>query len=58
MEDLIEKKKKIHRKLPEAPAEQTSAAPSTPPSAPPSVLPSAPPSEATHLEETNVKIHT
>ena len=53
VEDLIRKKKIIHKKLPEAQGEQ----PSAPPSAPPSALPSAPPSEVNERNPGKPKVH-
>ena len=57
IEDLMEKKKKMNRKLPDVPDEQISAAPSPPPSGPQSALPSAPPSEVNERYPGQPKVH-
>ena len=57
IEDLMEKKKKMNRKLPDVPDEQTSAAPSPPPPGPQSPPPSAPPSEVNERYPVQPKVH-
>merc|ERR1711888_10654 len=58
IEDLMEKKKKLNRKLPDVPDEQTSAAPSPQPPGPQSPPPSAPPSEVNEKYPVQPKAHT
>ena len=57
IEDLMDKKQKIKRKLPAVPDEQISAAPSPQPSGPQSALPSAPPSEVNEKYPGQPKVH-